>query len=198
LQAEAKGVELLIRHDPAIPTLLVGDPLRLGQILLNLCGNAVKFTEQGEVELALHCLERDEDGVKIRACIRDTGIGMTPEQARTLFQKFTQADQSMTRRYGGTGLGLAICSSLAELMGGGCGWNPPPRGRARRCASPCGWKWRGRRRHSSASCWNGSVPGCAAGGCWWSTTIRCRWKSCPRCCCSSSSTSAPPAMARRH
>jgi signal transduction histidine kinase/DNA-binding response OmpR family regulator/HPt (histidine-containing phosphotransfer) domain-containing protein len=118
LQAEAKGVELLIRHDPAIPTLLVGDPLRLGQILLNLCGNAVKFTEQGEVELALHCLERDEDGVKIRACIRDTGIGMTPEQARTLFQKFTQADQSMTRRYGGTGLGLAICSSLAELMGG--------------------------------------------------------------------------------
>jgi signal transduction histidine kinase/CheY-like chemotaxis protein/HPt (histidine-containing phosphotransfer) domain-containing protein len=118
LQAEAKGVELLIRHDPAIPTLLVGDPLRLGQVLLNLCGNAVKFTEQGEVELALHCLERDENGVGIRVCVRDTGIGMTPEQARTLFRKFTQADQSTTRRYGGTGLGLAICRSLVELMGG--------------------------------------------------------------------------------
>jgi len=118
LQAEAKGVELLIRHDPAIPTLLVGDPLRFGQVLLNLCGNAVKFTEQGEVELALHCLERDEDGVRIQACVRDTGIGMTADQARTLFQKFTQADQSTTRRYGGTGLGLAICRSLVELMGG--------------------------------------------------------------------------------
>ncbi|MGX5659066.1 response regulator [Castellaniella ginsengisoli] len=118
LQAEAKGIELLIRHDPAIPTLLVGDPLRFGQVLLNLCSNAVKFTEQGEVELALHCLGRDEDGVRIRACVRDTGIGMTTEQARTLFQKFTQADQSTTRRYGGTGLGLAICRSLVELMGG--------------------------------------------------------------------------------
>ena len=118
LQAEAKGIELLIRHDPAIPTLLVGDPLRFGQVLLNLCSNAVKFTEQGEVELALHCLGRDEDGVRIQACVRDTGIGMTTDQARTLFQKFTQADQSTTRRYGGTGLGLAICRSLVELMGG--------------------------------------------------------------------------------
>ncbi|WP_323028596.1 response regulator [Castellaniella defragrans] len=118
LQADAKGIELLIRHDPAIPTLLVGDPLRLGQVLLNLCGNAVKFTEQGEVELALHCLERDEEGVRIQVCVRDTGIGMEPGQIHELFQKFTQADQSTTRRYGGTGLGLAICRSLADLMGG--------------------------------------------------------------------------------
>jgi len=118
LQAEAKGVEFLIRHDPAIPTLLVGDPLRLGQVLLNLCGNAVKFTERGEVELALHCLERDEESVTIQACVRDSGIGMEPDQIRMLFQKFTQADQSTTRRYGGTGLGLAISKSLVELMGG--------------------------------------------------------------------------------
>ena len=118
LQAEAKGVEFLIRHDPAIPTLLVGDPLRLGQVLLNLCGNAVKFTEQGEVELALLRQDQDADNVTIRICVRDTGIGMSPDQIQMLFQKFTQADQSMTRRYGGTGLGLAICKSLVELMGG--------------------------------------------------------------------------------
>ncbi|CAM5782028.1 hybrid sensor histidine kinase/response regulator [Castellaniella caeni] len=118
LQAEAKGVEFLIRHDPAIPTVLLGDPLRLGQVLLNLCGNAVKFTEQGEVELSLLCQEQTADSVTIRVCVRDSGIGMTPDQVRLLFQKFTQADQSMTRRYGGTGLGLAICRSLVELMGG--------------------------------------------------------------------------------
>lgn len=118
LQAEAKGIEFLIRYDPAIPTLLAGDPLRLGQVLLNLCGNAVKFTERGEVELALHCLEQDAEGVTLHACVRDSGIGMGPEQIRTLFQKFTQADQSTTRRYGGTGLGLAISKSLVELMGG--------------------------------------------------------------------------------
>ncbi len=118
LQAEAKGIEFLIRHDPAIPTLLTGDPLRLGQVLLNLCGNAVKFTEQGEVELSLLCQDQDEDGVTVRISVRDTGIGMSSDQIRALFQKFTQADQSMTRRYGGTGLGLAICKSLAELMGG--------------------------------------------------------------------------------
>ncbi|MFT3812762.1 MAG: response regulator [Acidovorax sp.] len=118
LQAEAKGIELLIRHDPAIPTALVGDPLRLGQVLLNLCGNAVKFTDRGEVELALHCMERSEGQVTLQACVRDTGVGMAPELWQQLFQKFTQADQSTTRRYGGTGLGLAISKNLAELMGG--------------------------------------------------------------------------------
>jgi len=118
LQAEAKGIELLIRHDPAIPTMLVGDPLRLGQVLLNLCGNAIKFTEHGEVELALHCMERGEGQVTLQACVRDTGVGMPPQLRQQLFQKFTQADQSTTRRYGGTGLGLAISKNLMELMGG--------------------------------------------------------------------------------
>jgi len=118
LQAEGHGVELLIRHDPEVPPLLIGDPLRFGQVLLNLCGNAVKFTEQGEVELSLRCLERRGDRLKLQACVRDTGIGMTPEVQAGLFQQFNQADQSTTRRFGGSGLGLAISKRLAALMGG--------------------------------------------------------------------------------
>lgn len=117
-QAERKGIEFLIRYDPSIPTPLIGDPLRLGQILLNLCSNAVKFTEQGEVELAFRRLDGSETEIVIQICVRDSGIGMTPEVQRKLFEKFTQADQSTTRRFGGTGLGLAISKNLAELMGG--------------------------------------------------------------------------------
>ena len=117
-QAEPKGIEFLIRHDPSIPHRLVGDPLRLGQILLNLCGNAVKFTEHGEVELAFQRLDAREDAITLRISVRDSGIGMTPETQAKLFEKFSQADQSTTRRFGGTGLGLAISRNLAELMGG--------------------------------------------------------------------------------
>jgi two-component system sensor histidine kinase/response regulator len=117
-QAEHKGVEFLIRYDPAIPPTLIGDPLRLGQILLNLCSNAVKFTEQGEIELAFRALAATEADITVQACVRDSGIGMTPEAQGKLFQKFTQADQSTTRRFGGTGLGLAISKQLVELMGG--------------------------------------------------------------------------------
>ncbi|MDU9022724.1 hybrid sensor histidine kinase/response regulator [Pseudomonas corrugata] len=117
-QAEEKGIEFLIRHDPTIPTRLLGDPLRLGQILLNLCGNAIKFTEKGEVELALHSLGIRDDILHMQISVRDTGIGMSPETQRHLFEKFTQGDSSTTRRFGGTGLGLAISKSLAELMGG--------------------------------------------------------------------------------
>jgi two-component system, sensor histidine kinase and response regulator len=117
-QAEPKGIEFLIRHDPSIPPRLIGDPLRLGQILLNLCGNAVKFTEQGEVELAFQRLDEREDTITLRISVRDSGIGMTPETQARLFEKFSQADQSTTRRFGGTGLGLAISRNLAELMGG--------------------------------------------------------------------------------
>ncbi len=116
--AGQKGIEFLIRHDPAIPFRLVGDPLRLRQILLNLCGNAVKFTQQGQVELALRSLSASEDSLTLQACVRDSGIGMTPEAQEKLFEKFTQADQSVTRRFGGTGLGLAISKNLVELMGG--------------------------------------------------------------------------------
>ncbi|MDP1927020.1 MAG: response regulator [Thiobacillus sp.] len=117
-QTQHKGIEFLIRYDPTIPQRLIGDPLRLGQILLNLCGNAVKFTEQGEVELAFRCLNTSETDITIQVCVRDSGIGMTPEVQQRLFEKFTQADQSTTRRFGGTGLGLAISKNLAELMGG--------------------------------------------------------------------------------
>lgn len=120
-QAERKGIEFLIRYDAAIPPLLVGDPLRLGQVLLNLCGNAVKFTEQGEVELAFRCLDMTETEINIQISVRDSGIGMSPEVQQKLFDKFTQADQSTTRRFGGTGLGLAISKNLVELMGG-CIW----------------------------------------------------------------------------
>ena len=116
--AERKGIEFLIRYDPAIPLRLVGDQLRLGQVLLNLCGNAVKFTEQGEVELAFRMLTASETDITVQVCVRDSGIGMTPQAQEKLFEKFTQADQSITRRFGGTGLGLAISKNLVELMGG--------------------------------------------------------------------------------
>jgi signal transduction histidine kinase/DNA-binding response OmpR family regulator len=117
-QAEHKGIEFLIRYDPAIPPQLIGDPLRLGQVLLNLCGNAVKFTEQGEVELSLRALTITAGELVLQVCVRDSGIGMAPEVQAKLFEKFTQADQTTTRRFGGTGLGLAISKRLVELMGG--------------------------------------------------------------------------------
>ena len=117
-QAEHKGIEFLIRYDPTIPPRLIGDPLRLGQILLNLCGNAVKFTERGEVELAFRRISASETDIHIQISVRDSGIGMTPEVQQKLFEKFSQADQSTTRRFGGTGLGLAISKKLAELMHG--------------------------------------------------------------------------------
>ncbi|MDD2987976.1 MAG: response regulator [Zoogloea sp.] len=118
LQAEQKGIEFLIRYDVTLPPVLVGDPLRLGQIMLNLCSNAIKFTEKGEVELAFHSLSSTDDELMLHFSVRDTGIGMAPELVQRLFQKFTQADQTTTRRFGGTGLGLAISKHLAELMGG--------------------------------------------------------------------------------
>lgn len=117
-QAGQKGVEFLIRYDPEIPSQLVGDPLRLGQVLLNLCGNAVKFTEQGEVELALCAHEVTETGLVLQVSVRDTGIGMTAAVREALFEKFSQADQTITRRFGGAGLGLAISKDLVGLMGG--------------------------------------------------------------------------------
>ncbi|MFP5410415.1 MAG: response regulator [Gammaproteobacteria bacterium] len=117
-QAEQKGIEFLIRHDVAMPPVLMGDPLRIGQVLLNLCGNAVKFTEQGEVELALRGVASSESTLTLQMCVRDSGIGMSQEVRDRLFEKFTQADQSTTRRFGGTGLGLAISKNLVELMGG--------------------------------------------------------------------------------
>ena len=117
-QAEQKGLEFLIRYDINIPPMLIGDPLRLGQILLNLCNNAVKFTEHGQIELALHSLNATETALTVQVYVRDSGMGMTPEVQARLFEKFIQADQSTTRQFGGTGLGLAICKNLVERMGG--------------------------------------------------------------------------------
>jgi CheY-like chemotaxis protein len=119
LQAEQKGVEFLIRYDVNIPAILIGDPLRLKQVLLNLCSNSLKFTEQGEVELAFRQLNCNENTVTLQISVRDTGMGMSPELQHRLFnEKFIQADQSATRRFGGTGLGLAISKHLVEMMGG--------------------------------------------------------------------------------
>ncbi len=117
-QVEHKGIEFLIRYDASIPPVVVGDPLRLGQVLLNLCGNAVKFTDRGQVELGFRCLAVTDTDLKMQVYVRDSGIGIAPEVQAGLFKKFTQADQSTTRRFGGTGLGLVISKSLVELMGG--------------------------------------------------------------------------------
>ena len=120
-KAGAKGLELVCDVAADVPPNLVGDSLRLGQILINFANNAIKFTEQGEISIAVRMLEDAGQRVKLRFEVRDTGIGLTPEQMGRLFQSFQQADTSTTRRYGGTGLGLAICKSLAELMGGEVG-----------------------------------------------------------------------------
>lgn len=117
-QAAEKNIEFLIRYDNEIPCTLIGDPLRLGQVLINLCGNAVKFTEVGQVELSFHADEVTVATLTARICVMDSGIGMSAELQAKLFEKFVQADQSSTRRFGGTGLGLAISRMLVEMMGG--------------------------------------------------------------------------------
>jgi two-component system sensor histidine kinase/response regulator len=117
-KAQEKGVELLFRVDAAVPDGLVGDSLRLGQILINLANNAVKFTQAGEIVVEVALEAQDEKEVTLHFCVRDSGIGMTSEQMSQLFESFSQADTSTTRRFGGTGLGLAISKRLVELMGG--------------------------------------------------------------------------------
>jgi two-component system sensor histidine kinase/response regulator len=117
-KAHEKGLEFLAHVAPGIPESLRGDPLRLGQILTNFVNNAVKFTERGEIRLEIEQVERTGGKVQLKFSVRDTGLGMTPEQSAKLFQPFTQADMSTTRKHGGTGLGLTICRRLVELMGG--------------------------------------------------------------------------------
>ena len=118
IKTQEKGLELLFKTDPAVPGVLIGDPLRLGQILINLSNNAVKFTDKGEIVLSTELVKKDEGQVTLKFSVQDTGIGMTSEQAAKLFQPFMQADSSTTRKYGGTGLGLTISKRLAEMMGG--------------------------------------------------------------------------------
>jgi CheY-like chemotaxis protein/HPt (histidine-containing phosphotransfer) domain-containing protein len=126
LKVREKGLEVFFRTAPDVPVELVGDPLRLGQVLINLVGNAVKFTEQGEIVLSTELVSRKDSQVQLRFAVRDTGIGMTEEQRAKLFRPFTQADGSTTRKYGGTGLGLAISKELVERMGGAIGVESAP------------------------------------------------------------------------
>ena len=118
MKTEDKGLELLFNAAPDMPYALVGDPLRLGQILVNLGNNAAKFTERGEIVVGVEPVAQTQDQIELHFWVKDTGIGMTPEQTTRLFQSFSQADASTTRKYGGTGLGLAISKSLVEQMQG--------------------------------------------------------------------------------
>ncbi|TWB30835.1 signal transduction histidine kinase [Nitrospirillum bahiense] len=120
-RAAAKGLEFVFDVDAAVPGNLMGDPLRLAQILINFAGNAVKFTETGRISINIRAIEEDEASVTLLFQVADTGIGMTAEQQARLFRSFEQADTTTTRRFGGTGLGLAISKRLAELMGGAVG-----------------------------------------------------------------------------
>ncbi len=117
-KADEKNLEFLFDLDPAIPDRLLGDPMRVGQILINLAGNAIKFTESGEVIISCRLAELTDSDAEVAFSVRDTGIGMSDEQVGRLFTPFTQADASITRRFGGTGLGLVITKRLLELMGG--------------------------------------------------------------------------------
>ena len=127
LKAQRKGLELLLKTAPDVPPVLVGDPMRLLQVLVNLCGNAVKFTEQGEiVVVTAQAVASDAGTVVLRFVVRDTGIGLAPDQIASLFRPFSQVDASSTREHGGTGLGLAICRKLVEMMGGEIGVDSRP------------------------------------------------------------------------
>ncbi len=117
-RAEEKGLEFRVECDPAIPPVLTGDPVRLQQILINLAGNAVKFTEKGQVSVSARMLTTTGNGCRMLFEVRDTGIGMTPDQLAIVFESFRQASGETTRKYGGTGLGLSISKQLVELFGG--------------------------------------------------------------------------------
>ncbi len=118
VKANEKGLEILYKINPDLPEMLTGDPLRLGQILINLANNAIKFTHQGEIIISIDLQKLEIDSALLKFSVKDTGIGMTDEQINKLFKSFSQADSSTTRKYGGTGLGLAITKHLIEVMGG--------------------------------------------------------------------------------
>jgi signal transduction histidine kinase/ligand-binding sensor domain-containing protein/CheY-like chemotaxis protein/HPt (histidine-containing phosphotransfer) domain-containing protein len=125
IKAQEKGLELLYDVGPDVPMALIGDALRLGQVLINLVGNAVNFTERGEITLGIHTVEYDPASAPVDICLRfditDTGVGLSGEQCAKLFSAFSQADAATSRKFGGTGLGLSICKRLVELMDGNIG-----------------------------------------------------------------------------
>jgi|GEM_PF-1346016 len=126
LEAQRKGLEVIYDIDPKVPLTLIGDPLRLRQILVNLGSNAVKFTERGEVIIRVRAEPGESGAARIRFEVEDTGIGLAQSKANALFESFTQADGSVTRRYGGSGLGLSICKQLVQLMDGVIGVDAVP------------------------------------------------------------------------
>jgi PAS domain S-box-containing protein len=126
--ARAKGLELIVACHPDVPEILRGDPTRLAQVLTNLGSNAVKFTEAGEVFIRATATARDDGGTQLRVTVSDTGVGIVEDEVTDLFEAFTQADASTTRRYGGTGLGLAISREIVEALGGEIGLRPNPGG----------------------------------------------------------------------
>ncbi|PTO92127.1 two-component sensor histidine kinase BarA [Vibrio sp. 10N.286.48.B8] len=116
--AHEKGLELTLKIDPKVPPGVVGDPLRIQQILTNLVGNSIKFTERGNIDISVELRSQSEDNIELQFMVRDTGIGISERQQAQLFQAFSQADASISRRYGGTGLGLVITQKLVSQMGG--------------------------------------------------------------------------------
>ncbi|MBI5685794.1 MAG: response regulator [Verrucomicrobia bacterium] len=124
--ADDKGIELIVRYTPNAPSRVIGDPGRIRQVLTNLVGNSIKFTEKGHILVTVECEEQNEQNALLRISVQDTGIGIPSEKLGALFQRFSQVDASATRRYGGTGLGLAISRELVELMGGSIGVESQP------------------------------------------------------------------------
>ena len=118
LRAHEKNLELLCDIKPQVPCYAIGDPARIRQILVNLVGNAIKFTERGQVELQVDVEAQDDNELRLHFIVSDTGIGIAPEKQKLIFEAFSQADSSTTRRFGGTGLGLTISSRLVEAMRG--------------------------------------------------------------------------------
>ncbi len=190
-RAREKGLALLFNLAGDLPERLRGDPLRLGQILLNLTSNAIKFTEQGEVIVRLARSNERDGEIWLLGCVQDSGIGMTAEQCQRLFHSFEQADSSTTRKYGGTGLGLAITHNLVQLMDGEIRWRAP-RGRAAGSTFVFGsrpWRIRVMKINVWPCRWHRSV--CC---CWSRTLLRERplstsWR---RCLLSLSARTSPP------
>jgi PAS domain S-box-containing protein len=121
VSAEGKGIELQLQYDDAVPNSLIGDPVRLQQVLINLVGNAIKFTDEGKIKIKVKLISQEEKQVKVMISVLDTGIGIPQEKLNRLFKSFSQIDNSLARQYEGTGLGLAISKRLVELMGGTIG-----------------------------------------------------------------------------